>query len=136
MEFSNAIISDIDLLKSKLMSVKSFQEHAASIDTAYKEYEPTHSHFGKLHNHCGCVAYTNQKLFGGKIVSMQRALLEYVRWGRVCRPHFHQFDTTTPELRPVYSVHRVCPPRKTINPRFQKFYDRVVSLLHEYPEFL
>ena len=131
------VISDIDLLKSKLMSVKSFQEHAASIDTAYNnEYEPTHSHFGKLHNHCGCVAYTNQKLFGGKIVSMRGHYWNMfsLQTGRSGRRHFHQFDTTTPELRPVYSVHRVCPPRKTINP--EKFYDRVVSLLHEYPEFL
>lgn len=104
-------------------------EEVASIDTAYNnEYDPDDIMQGKMHNHCGCSAFTIQKLFGGQIVSMKGHY-----WNKF---DDYQFDLTNGELKPRYSVHRACPPRKSTNERFQKYYNRVVSLLHEHPEIL
>lgn len=116
------------IVEEKVIKLKASLEEAASIDTAYGEYDPTDTSQGKLHNHCGCVAYVIQKILGGKIVSMKGHY-----WNKIGG---FEFDATLEELRPRYSVHKVCPKRKSVNPRFQKFYDRVVTLLHEYPEIL
>mgnify|MGYP001250401207 CR=1 FL=1 len=116
------------IVEEKVIKLKTFLEEAASIDTAYGKYDPTDTRQGKLHNHCGCVAYVIQKMFGGKIVSMKGHY-----WNKIGG---FEFDATLEKLRPRYSVHRACPERKSVNPRFKKFNERVVTLLHEYPEIL
>ena len=117
---------EIEKLMVKLNKLKSYMEEVASIDTAYNnEYNPNDIIQGKMHNHSGCSAFTVQKMFGGQIVSMKGHY-----WNKF---DYHQFDLTNANerLKPRYSVHRDCPPRKSTNERFQKFYNRVVSLLHE-----
>ena len=59
------------MIYEKLKQLLPYLEYAASPDTAYNEYDPTDKDQGKLHNHCGCVAYVIQKYFGGSIVSMK-----------------------------------------------------------------
>ncbi|MAJ97129.1 MAG: hypothetical protein CMI56_00755 [Parcubacteria group bacterium] len=117
---------------TKLRKLKTFMEEAASIDTAYnKEYDPNDLLQRKMHNHCGCASFVVQMMYGGQIVSMKRHY-----WNKI--EDTLQIDMTMVQgiTNPRYSVYNVCPPRKHANMRFQKFYDRVVNLLHEYPEIL
>jgi hypothetical protein len=107
----------------KLKEILPYLEYAASQETAYQgEYDPNDSDQGKLHNHCGCVAYVIQRNFGGEI--------------KVCRGHYWnridhiEYDLTRRNFCPRYSVSRVSPPRKTLNWRFEKFNDRVEWAYH------
>ena len=70
---------------------------------------------------------------GGKST---RDIKELMDWLNVEQDGPDEFDATLEKLRPRYSVHRACPERKSVNPRFKKFNERVVTLLHEYPEIL
>lgn len=106
-------------MKDKLKQVVPYLEYVASPDTAYKEYDPTDDKQGKLHNHCGCVAYVIQKYFGGEIVVMKGHY-----WNKIDGV---DYDATHRKLdfMPPYSVSRKVPERKKVNPRFSTFYNRV-----------
>ena len=107
------LIKDIEQLHPYL-------EYAAGKDTAHGEYDPSDPSQGKLHNHCGCVAYVIQKYFGGEIVSMKGHYFNRI-------DGYEPIDATRKKYRfkPPYSVSRKVPKRKKVNPRFSTFYNRV-----------
>lgn len=116
----------------KLQLFVSAFKYAASADTAYGDYKP--GQYGPLHNHCGCVAYAVKQLLGGKI-----------RTGKVCGVKHYwnevglgeidlsasQFGETDIVFFPQAERASYAPERKTINPRFQLFWDRVQTALHQ-----
>lgn len=95
-----------------------------SEDTAYGEYDE--EKYGKLHNHCGCVAYALQKVMGGDILQGKIDGVSH-QWNRIdgievdlCLEQFGHAGISFPATRKGRKV----PKRKNINPRFQKFWDR------------
>jgi len=95
----------------------------AQADTAFGDYDPALR--GKLHGHCGCVTFALQKIFGGQIVSGKIAGESHLwnDFGGIevdcCAEQFGQ--------APIVFFQpggRLVKPRKTINPRFQLFWDR------------
>ena len=107
-------------IKNDIQKLIPYLEYAASEDTAYNaEYEPEK---GKLHNHCGCVAYVIQKMFGGELMGAKKHI-----WNRI---EDVEYDATKDDLIPSYNGH-VLPERKTINPRFKMFEERVNNQLNQ-----
>lgn len=102
---------------------------SAGPDTAYRFYSTERS---KLFGHCGPVSYTVQKLLGGDLLSA-RLYGETHYWNRL--PDGTQIDLTSCQFpdgdgfTPVYFCGRKVPPRKTTNPRFIEFYNKVTQLL-------
>jgi hypothetical protein len=106
------------------MNLLKLLNDSADSSTAFGEYNPRK--FGKLHNHCGCVSYAVQKILGGTI-----------RTGKVCGvKHYwnlidgQSFDYTASQFnQPINHIAndfgRDAPTRKTINPRFKKFWDQL-----------
>lgn len=114
-------------MKEKINKLMPYLKYAASCETAYRlDYEPR---IHPLHNHCGCVAYVIQKLFGGEQMGAKKHI-----WNRIDGT---EYDVTRNdrEYAPVHKGVRL-PERKTVNPRFQIFHDRVIELLHKHPEDL
>lgn len=111
---------DIDNVKGSIIKLRQYFEYVASEDTAYdKTYDPNK---GKLHNHCGCVAHVIQKMFGGELMGAKNHI-----WNRV---EDIEYDVTKDDLIPSYNGHKL-PERKTINPRFKTFDERVTNQIEE-----
>lgn len=98
---------------------------SASRETAYdpEKYDKSQC---PLIGHCGAVAYVVQKEFGGAILS-GRVLGESHFWNRL--PNGDEVDLTAIQFgqqdwSPLVKG-RVVPERKTINPRFIKYYEQV-----------
>ena len=107
-------------MKEKLNKLMPYLEYAASCETAYGlDYEPR---IHPLHNHCGCVAYVIQKMYGGELMGAKNHI-----WNRI---EDIEYDATKDDLIPSYNGHKL-PERKTINPRFKIFDERVTNQLHE-----
>jgi hypothetical protein len=107
-------------VKESIESLIPYLEYAASEDTAYcDDYRPEN---GILHNHCGCVAYVIQKMYGGELMGAKNHI-----WNRI---EDIEYDATKDDLIPSYNGHKL-PERKTINPRFKIFDERVTNQLHE-----
>ena len=106
-------------------------KYAASKDTAYGEYKP--DQHGPLHGHCGCVAYALQKLAGGHIVTGKVEGVKHY-WNQIDGIEVDlsasQFGKTDIVFFPQAENSKFSPARKTINPRFQLFWDRVQETLH------
>ena len=105
--------------------------YCGSADTAYDHYEP--KKYGSLHNHCGCVAYTLQKLLGGQIVSGKINNILH-RWNRIdntevdlCAEQFGRDKIFFPANGTAKTVKT---PIHT-NPRFLKFWDRFVESYYQ-----
>jgi len=99
-------------------------ENSASASTAYGNYNP--QKFGKLHNHCGCVTFAIQKLFGGTIRTGRIYGVKHY-WnfidGRAIDYTASQFNQPIDHITPDYG--KDAPTRKTINPRFRKFWENL-----------
>ena len=100
-------------------------KYCASADTAHGEYDPT-SH-GSLHNHCGCVAFACQQLFGWDIVQGKINGISHY-WNRIDKETevdfcLEQFGADSYIFK--FPVGRLTKPRKHINKRFLKFWNRV-----------
>ena len=97
---------------------------SASPDTAFGEYNPTKR--GKLHNHCGCVAYSVQKIKGGTIKTGTVCGVKHY-WnfidGKAYDFTAEQFSKDVDHIRSDFG--KIAPARKTINPRFKKFFNRL-----------
>ena len=107
-------------VKESIESLIPYLEYAASEDTAYcDDYRPEN---GILHNHCGCVAYVIQSMFGGELIGAKNHI-----WNRI---EDIEYDATRNDLIPSYSGHKL-PERKTINPRFKVFEERVKNQMEE-----
>lgn len=115
----------------KFQNILSTLKYCASKDTAYGDYNP--DKHGELHNHCGCVAYVIQQMFGGTI---RTGKVEGVKhyWNEVDGIEVDlsasQFGKTDIVFFPSDNG-KDAPVRKTINPRFQLFWDRVQTTLHK-----
>ena len=100
---------------------------AAGSQTAYKTYD---KNISPLHNHCGCVSYTIQRILGGAILrSKVNGITHY--WNKL--PNGSEIDLTSDQFGgdgylPVVSG-VLAPVRKTVNPRYGLFYQRVVEEL-------
>ena len=116
----------------KLQLFVSAFKYAASADTAYGDYDP--DKHGPLHNHCGCVAYAVQQLLGGKIRTGKVHGVKHY-WNEVGLGEIDlsasQFGETDIVFFPQAERAAYAPARKTINPRFQLFWDRVQTALHQ-----
>jgi hypothetical protein len=117
---------------TKLQTFVSAFKYAASADTAYGEYQP--DKFGPLHNHCGCVAYAVQQLLGGKIRTGKVHGVKHY-WNEVALGEIDlsasQFGEPDIVFFPQAERAAYAPARKTINPRFQLFWDRVQETLNQ-----
>tara|TARA_B100000886_G_scaffold303110_1_gene233578 strand:- start:19592 stop:19951 length:360 start_codon:yes stop_codon:yes gene_type:complete len=116
----------------KLQLFVSAFKYAASADTAYGDYNP--DKHGPLHNHCGCVAYAVQQLLGGKIRTGRVHNVKHY-WNEIGLGEIDlsasQFGETDIVFFPQAERATYAPARKTINPRFQLFWDRVQIALHQ-----
>lgn len=102
--------------KQEIIQLRPYLEYAASEDTAYNdEYDPA---IDPLHNHCGCVAYVIQRIFGGELMGAKKHI-----WNRV---EDIEHDATRKNLIPAFNGHKL-PDRKTTNPRFITFFERVIT---------
>ena len=116
----------------KLQPIVSTLKYCAGPDTAYGDYNP--EDHGPLHNHCGCVAFVIQKMFGGSIrTGKVNGVTHY--WndfsGIEIDCSASQFGQTDIVFFPQASASREVPARKTINKRFQLFWDRVQTTLYQ-----
>jgi hypothetical protein len=116
----------------KLQLFVSAFKYAASADTAYGEYKP--DQHGLLHNHCGCVAYAVQQLLGGTIKTGKVNGVKHY-WNEIGLVELDlsasQFGQTDIVFFPQAERPRQAPTRKTVNTRFQKFWNRVQQTLHQ-----
>jgi hypothetical protein len=119
------------IMIDKFQKIIGTLKYCASADTAYGEYEP--EKYGELHNHCGCVAYVIQQMFGGSIRTGKVHGVKHY-WndigGMEVDCSASQFGQTDIVFFPCENG-KDAPTRKTINPRFQKFWDRVQETLHK-----
>ena len=120
-------------IRDKIKELTSYLKFAASKETAYgNEYNPDDEDQGVLHNHCGCVAYVIQQMFGGSIRTGKVHGVKHY-WndigGMEVDCSASQFGQTDIVFFPCENG-KDAPTRKTINPRFQKFWDRVQETLH------
>ena len=116
----------------KLQLFVSAFKYAASADTAYGDYDP--DKHGPLHNHCGCVAYAVQQLLGGTIKTGKVSGVKHY-WNEIGLVEVDltasQFGQADIVFFPQAERAAYAPTRKTINPRFQLFWDRVQIALHQ-----
>jgi hypothetical protein len=114
----------------KLQNILGTLKYCAGPDTAYGQYNP--KKFGPLHNHCGCVAYAVQKLLGGTIKTGKVSGVKHY-WNEIGLVEVDltasQFGQTDIVFFPC-ATGRNAPVRKSINPRFQLYWDRVQETLH------
>ena len=108
----------------KFQDILSHFRHCGSEDTAYGDYLP--EQFGKLHNHCGCVSYALQQMLGGDIMQGKVNGVPHM-WNSIGMVEVdlcsEQFGATP--ITFFQQGGRIVKPRKTINKRFQLFWDRV-----------
>ena len=108
----------------KFQLILSHFRYCGSRDTAYGEYIP--QQFGKLHNHCGCVSYALQKMLGGDIMQGKVNGVPHM-WNSIGMVEVdlcsEQFGATP--ITFFQQGGRIVKPRKTINKRFQLFWNRV-----------
>ena len=108
----------------KFQHILNHFRYCGSEETAYGDYLP--AQFGKLHNHCGCVAYALQQMLGGDIMQGKVNGVPHM-WNSIGMVEVdlcsEQFGITP--ITFFQQGGRIVKPRKTINKRFQLFWDRV-----------
>lgn len=121
MELTLNSIEDLYFLRDAM-------REAASPDTAYEvgEYQPQ-AH-GPLHLHCGPVSYTVQKMYGGDILTARiRGVTHF--WNLI--PGDRPVDLCQEQFGISYLLGfhsgKVVPERKTVNPRFKLFFERLME---------
>lgn len=104
---------------------------AAKRDTAYKPLEHLWSSENPLAEHCGAIAHVVQHYYGGEIMSGKDN--KGVRWlwnrlpdGKPWHGQELSLDYVGSNMPPVALM---MPPRKTVNPRFALFLERVKAEL-------
>jgi hypothetical protein len=108
----------------KFQNILSTFRYCGAQDTAYGDYMP--EQYGTLHNHCGCVSYALQQMMGGDIMQGKVNGVSHM-WNSINMTEVdlcsEQFGATPITFFPASG--RIVKPRKTINKRFQTFWDRV-----------
>lgn len=108
------------------MNILDSLNSTANASTAFGDYNP--QKFGKLHNHCGCVAYAIQKIHGGTIRTGKVCGVKHY-WnlidGRAVDYTASQFNQPIDHIAPDFG--KDAPTRKTTNPRFKKFWDKLTE---------
>lgn len=108
----------------KFQNILATFRYCGAQDTAYGDYNP--KEFGTLHNHCGCVSYALQQMLGGDIMQGKVNGVSHM-WNSIGMVEVdlcsEQFGATPITFFPASG--RIVKPRKTVNKRFQTFWDRV-----------